>query len=271
MTALTQDNQTRTRAQSSRTRSGDVAANAIIFLGAVIARNPAGYIVPASDSAGLHVVGIAEQSVDNTGGADGALTVTYSTGVDASLVNDGNVVQAGKGALCYALDDQTVTSGAVSAHKVAVGVVTWFSATAVWVRIDETIALTTDIDELDAVTDALVSPAVTTSGLVEVIPIPIPDAATATYAFLNADKIEIIDVVVIKAGAGAGNTIQIETTAPVAISDAIVAAVDKAVTRAGTLDPAQRTIAAGAGFKVVATKAAGSMACEVFLHVIKRA
>jgi len=121
------------------------------------------------------------------------------------------------------------------------------------------------------VANAGVSPAVSASGSVVVIPVDIPDAATATYSYINAEKLEIIDVIVIKDTAGAANTIQVKTAGGTAISDAIAAAVDKAVTRAGTLDKAQRTLAAAAGFQITATRAAGSMAAQVFIHAIKRA
>jgi hypothetical protein len=269
MTALAADRGTRTRAHAAqRTRSGDVAATKLIYRGAIIARNAAGYVVPASDAAALKVIGIADQHVDNTAGADGALTVTYTTGVDAELVNDGNIVQARKEGRCYVVDDQTVTDFAHSSYKIPVGIVAEFTAALVWVHIDETMSSANQNE--DALVNGAVSPAIVMSGRVEVIPLDIPDAATQTLAYLNPDKIEVIEVEVIKDVAGAGNTIQLKTTADVAISDAIAAAVDKAKTYAGTLDKATRTINAGAGFHVTATRAAGSMACQVFLHVIKR-
>lgn len=121
------------------------------------------------------------------------------------------------------------------------------------------------------IANAAVSPATTPSGALVVIPIDIPDAATTTYSYINQEKLEIIDVIVIKDVAGAGNTIQVKTAGGTAISDAIAAAVDKAVTRAGTLDKAQRTLTAAAGFQITATRAAGSMAAQVFVKAIKRA
>ena len=103
------------------------------------------------------------------------------------------------------------------------------------------------------------------------IPLDIPDAATATYTFTTPIKVEVFDVTVVKDGAGAGNTVQLKNGAGVAISDVIAAAVDKAVTRAGTMDKATRVIAAGGTFQVTATRAAGNMACQVFIHAIPRA
>jgi hypothetical protein len=91
----------------------------------------------------------------------------------------------------------------------------------------------------------------------------IPDAATTTYTVTTADKIEIVDVIVRKDGAGAGNTITVKNGAGTAVSDAIAAAVDKTITRAGTIDVATNTIAAGGSFQITATKAAGTMAGNV--------
>lgn len=124
---------------------------------------------------------------------------------------------------------------------------------------------------LGASADAGASPALSQAGGVSAFSVQIPNvAATTPYTFVTTDKIEIIDVTVLKSGAGAGNTIQVQDGSNNAISDAIVAAVDKAVTRAGTLDTAFRTIAAGGSFKVVSTYAAGSTLAEVNVIVRRR-
>lgn len=121
------------------------------------------------------------------------------------------------------------------------------------------------------VADSAVDPASVSLGSPQLIVIDIPDAATTTYVYDNAEKIEIVDAWNIKDGAGAGNTIQITDSADVAITDAMAAAVDTTLTRASTIAKATRTLAASAGFKVVATRAAGSMAAQLFILVIKRA
>lgn len=124
---------------------------------------------------------------------------------------------------------------------------------------------------LDGVaTDWGVDPASSTGFIEKTIPLNIPDVATTTYTFNNAEKIEIIDVSVIKSGAGAANTIQVTDFANNVISNAIAADTDKTVTRAGTLDPAFRTIAAAAKFKVIATRAAGSMLAKVYITALCR-
>lgn len=266
---LTADRQTRIKAGGpTRSGQGDVAATTKIYFGSLIARNAAGFIVPASDSAALKVIGIAQQFVDNSAGADGGLTVQYITGVEAELVNSGGaIVQAGKLAKAYVSDDQTITTKALSAHQVVAGTVTSFTTTTAFVYVEE--ALNSDTDA-GAVVNGAISPAVLHSSPIETIYLDIPDAATATYQYVNADHIEIVDVTCIKDGGGAANTIQVKDSGGNAISDAIAFAVDKAVTRAGTLDKTKRTLAAGAGFEITATKAAGVNTGQVLLHVIKR-
>lgn len=99
----------------------------------------------------------------------------------------------------------------------------------------------------------------------------LPDVATATYLYTVPEKMEIVDVTCIKSAAGAANTVQLKNGAGTAISDAIATAVDKTVTRAGTLDAATRVLAAGATLQITATRAAGSMLCTVIVHWIPRA
>lgn len=96
-------------------------------------------------------------------------------------------------------------------------------------------------------------------------PFTIPDAAGAVdYDIVVDVKFEVTDVVVGKIGTGTGSTVQIKNGSTV-ISDAIVAAVDKAVTRAGQIDRTtnNNVIAAGGTLRCTATRSTGSMACEV--------
>jgi hypothetical protein len=139
MAALAADRTTRMRSGgATRVNKGDVAASTKIYKGAVIAKNAAGYIVPAADTAALKVVGVAEEQVDNTAGANGAKTVSYITGADFELVNlAGAIVQASKHALCYAGDDQSVSTAALMTNDLPVGTVSEFTTTKVWVYIDE--------------------------------------------------------------------------------------------------------------------------------------
>lgn len=139
MAALSVDRATVISATGAeRSGRGDVAANANIFYGAVIARNAAGFVVPATDAAAIKVIGIAQQAANNTGGADGAITVAYVTCVTAELDNAaGAIVQASKHTFCYVADDHSVTTAAVAVNDVVVGTVVSFTAATVRVFIDE--------------------------------------------------------------------------------------------------------------------------------------
>jgi len=98
----------------------------------------------------------------------------------------------------------------------------------------------------------------------------LPDAATTDYDFILSEKLEVVDVTCIKDVAGAGNTITLKTGGGTAISDAIATAVDKTVTRAGTLDKATRVIASGGTLRITNTRAAGSSACYVLVKFLRR-
>ncbi len=106
----------------------------------------------------------------------------------------------------------------------------------------------------------LVVPAVTTQpGIVVAIPVATSGSITADFDVIVAEKFEVIDVICRKDVAGAANTITVKNGAT-AITDVIVFAVDKVVTRAGTIDTAQNVIAAGGTLRVTATRAAGTVA-----------
>ena len=134
MTALAADRVTRSKSVG-RAFTGDVAATTIIYKGALVARNAAGYIVPASDTAGLTVVGVAMEKVDNSAGAAGAKTVNIQTGVFEFVNGAGAVVQANKHATCTVLDDQTCSIAATTANDIKAGTVDSFTATTVWLRV----------------------------------------------------------------------------------------------------------------------------------------
>lgn len=144
MPALATDTIPRMRAGGgSRYNTGKAAANAVIFNGALIAKNATGFIVAASDAAAIKVVGIATVAANNTGGADGALDVQYITAIEVELNNAaGAIVQASFGTLCCVADDNSVTTAAVAANDVLAGLVRSFTATKVWVFVDEVIGQT---------------------------------------------------------------------------------------------------------------------------------
>lgn len=121
MAMLTVDRNTPSKTQTIRT-SERVAAGAVIYNGAMVTKNAAGFAVPAEDvvgSAWRDVVGVAEESADNSLGADGAVRVKCQKGV-YGMINDGTITQADESNWVYVIDDQTV--GRTSANSIYAGV-----------------------------------------------------------------------------------------------------------------------------------------------------
>jgi hypothetical protein len=115
----------------------------------------------------------------------------------------------------------------------------------------------------------VVAPATTVPGFLCVIPVLLTGSVTLDVDVIVTEKIEVVDVIVRKDGAGAGNTVTVKNAAT-AITDAIVAATDKATTRAGTIDTAQNVIAAGGTLRVTGTRAAGTMVATVWVVCVVR-
>ncbi len=109
-----------------------VAAGKKIFKGGLVVLS-AGYAQPGATAAALVAVGRAEQTVDNTAGANGALTVRVRRGC-FKWVNAGAdlVVAADLFATCYVTDDQTVSH--TSTGKSAAGKVIQIDSDGVWVE-----------------------------------------------------------------------------------------------------------------------------------------
>jgi hypothetical protein len=132
MTALIKDRDT-------PWRDGDrfnfpLAAAAKVFAGGLIGINSSGFAVKATATTGLNIRGIAEDQVDNTAGANGALSVNVRAGVFRFANSGVNPVTAAHiGATCYAEDDQTV--GSAPAGKSVAGIVVDVDSVGVWVAV----------------------------------------------------------------------------------------------------------------------------------------
>lgn len=89
-----------------------VAAATRIPAGALVALNASGYAVNAADSANFKVVGYALETIDNSGGSAGDLTVPVADGPSAGWVNDGTnpCTIAHVGRPVYVKDNQTIQS-----------------------------------------------------------------------------------------------------------------------------------------------------------------
>lgn len=112
MTAATEDRNTGHQAGEMVPPMG-MAASAKVFAGTMVARNATGYATPAADAANLVVVGMAEEQVDNSSGADGAVNINkIRRGRAFWFTNSGTnaVTAAHIGTDVYVEDDQTVAS-----------------------------------------------------------------------------------------------------------------------------------------------------------------
>jgi hypothetical protein len=132
MTALTRD-----RATSYREGvevEFPVAAGVKIYAGSLVCVNASGYAAPAANAAGYHFVGVAQEQMDNGGGADGAQTVRLRR-VGVFEFDADSVTQAMLGTAMYVVDDHTMDD-APGANSVKVGeLVKYISTTRGWIDI----------------------------------------------------------------------------------------------------------------------------------------
>lgn len=92
-----------------------------IYEGALVSVNAAGYAVNAGDDANTVVVGIADETVDNSAGSNGDKEIKVRrTGV-FTFVAGFSAAQADVNSLVYASDNQTVDLAANLTNDVLVG------------------------------------------------------------------------------------------------------------------------------------------------------
>lgn len=137
MAALTQDRNT-PRAEGEL-RQGGVAAATLIYAGALVMRNAAGFLTKGQTATGLVGVGRAEARVDNSAGSAGDAVLTYRPGI-YRFANSGGadeITVAEIGDVVFAVDDQTVAKTDGAASRSPAGHVDAVDAQGVWVRLDE--------------------------------------------------------------------------------------------------------------------------------------
>lgn len=132
MPALTTDRITQKKQPGYK--SYPLKAAAKIYAGSLVALDVNGFVVPAADTANLKVVGVAGVTVDNTAGADGAVTVTVEAPILARFAA-ASITQAMVGRVMYVVDDQTfddaVGTNAIKAGRLA----EFLSTTEGWLEI----------------------------------------------------------------------------------------------------------------------------------------
>jgi hypothetical protein len=132
MSALTAERDTTLR--EGRINVLPVAAGVQIFAGGIVAKNPAGFAVPASDTAGLIVMGRAEETVFNDDGANGACFIKTREGCFS--YSGSGFTAASLGQPVFIVDDNDVAlSGTV--NEVFAGIIKQVeSAEEVFVQMD---------------------------------------------------------------------------------------------------------------------------------------
>lgn len=131
MAALTADRKIISK-WTGRTMAIPVAASTTIYNGALVAVNTSGYAVPAANTVGFRVIGVATKKADNSSGSAGDISVQVSTGVFAFKNDADAIAQADVGRRCYVQDDQTVQDENGGASVIA-GMVDSFDSS--WVHV----------------------------------------------------------------------------------------------------------------------------------------
>jgi len=106
-----------------------------IWEGSLVSVNAAGYVTSATDTASEVVVGVADETVDNSAGSAGDKSIKVRrTGV-YNFVFGGTATIADVNTLVYAVDNQTVDLVGVTTNDILVGRIVEF-VTATKVRVD---------------------------------------------------------------------------------------------------------------------------------------
>lgn len=114
-----------------------VDGGSILYTGALIVFNALGYLAPGATATGLIAAGRAEKTVDNSAGADGAVTGKVKPGVfryGNSAAADAITI-AEIGDTCYIVDDQTVAKTDGTGTRSAAGKIVNVDSAGVWVAV----------------------------------------------------------------------------------------------------------------------------------------
>lgn len=264
-----------------------------VYAGGIVVTDTAtGYGCAGKTGTGLVCRGIAMETVDNTAGGVGALSV----GVDRrpawlDIYGSDAVTQADVDKTVFLYDDHTIAKTDGTATRSIAGVLRAVGTLGALVEFSQTNgdllateiaareALEANLADQDTLSGVLTGKSVANTANANVIGgipvvhrIDVADGATGDVEVTLTHKTLITDVMVIKtAGAGdTGDTITLKNVAT-AITDAMsIAVADKIVVRPTTIDDAQTTITAGTNLVVTRTKAsAANAACLVIVHGLR--
>ena len=133
--ALTKDRNTKRR--DGVQYSDPVAAATRIFAGSLVCLNAAGNAVSGSTATTLTARGVAQEQVDNSAGAAGALRIESSRGTFpfANSATTDEITRADIGATAYIVDDQTVAKTSGTNTRSVAGVIRDVDSDGVWIEI----------------------------------------------------------------------------------------------------------------------------------------
>lgn len=130
-----------TTAREAKRKDGEVIAYPIAAVkipkGALVNINAAGFATNATDAAGETFAGVAYETVDNSAGSAGDVSIrVVTTGTFVFVDGGGNGAQTDIGVEFHVVDNQTVTDAATTNSLVCGVAVESISATSVRIRID---------------------------------------------------------------------------------------------------------------------------------------
>lgn len=111
-----------------------VAAGTRIYAGSLVAVDVTGFAIPGKVATGLTYAGRAEEAVDNTGGAAGAVRVQVRRGEAFKWANDWTITQAQLFKTAFIVGDQTVGATDDTGKRSAAGRITGIDADGVWIE-----------------------------------------------------------------------------------------------------------------------------------------
>jgi len=138
MAALTDDIEV--LMQEGKLQGFPVVASDIIFRGALVKHNAAGFLEPCSAEAGATFAGLAFERIDNSSGAAGDLVVRVTRN-GMHLLTGAAFTQADIGEQVFASDDQTVSTTQGANEQLVGTIIRLESATQIWVDIEHAVSL----------------------------------------------------------------------------------------------------------------------------------
>lgn len=135
MTALATDRVTRKK-MTTNEESYPVKTNVKIYSGGLVGVDSAGFAVAGANAAAVKIVGVAKNTVDNTGGADGALRVNVEEGLFFFAAT--SITQAMVGQMMYVVDDQTFDDALGTNGNKAGRLMEFVSTTSGWIFVAPT-------------------------------------------------------------------------------------------------------------------------------------